>query len=76
MIIKNADKVAKSVELATRTVHLDPGETVALTSDEVMDGNLRDLLQVRALVIVRPVTDEEEQANRAELGVSKGTHSD
>ena len=68
MIIKNADKVAKSVPLATRTLHLEPGETVKLASKEVMDPTLRDLLQVRELAIVRPLTEEEEVAIRDELG--------
>ena len=73
MIIKNADKVAKSVELSTRALHLPPGGTATLTSDEVMDPTLRDLLQVRALAIVRPITQAEEVAIRKELAALQET---
>ena len=76
MIIKNADKVDKTVQLATRTLDLSPGETVALASAEVTDPALRDLLQVRALAIVRPLTDEEEIAIRDELGLPQEALTD
>ena len=62
MIIKNADKFPRTVTLQTRTLRLGPGESVPVTSEEVMDPHLRDLLQTRDLAIVRPITEAEEMA--------------
>ena len=75
MIIKNADKEEKSVPLATRTLHLQPGETAVLASAEVMDPTLRDMLQVRALAIVRPLTEQEEIDIRDKLGFPQETEA-
>ena len=62
MLIKNADPFPRSVALSTRTLILQPGEATPITSEEVMDPTLRDLLQTRDLAIVRPITDAEEAA--------------
>lgn len=67
MIIKNTDTEAMSVELETRVLHLPPGGTHPVTSEEVMDPMLRDLLQTRQLAIVRPITQAEEIEIRREL---------
>ncbi len=67
MIIKNTDTEAMSVELETRILHLPPGGSRPVTSAEVMDPTLRDLLQTRQLAIVRPITQAEEFAIRREL---------
>ncbi len=69
MVIKNADTYTRSVVLQTRTLVLRPGESTPVTSDEVMDPKLRDLLQTRDLAIVRPLSEAEEVAIRKSLGV-------
>ncbi len=70
MVIKNADTFPRSVALKTRTLVLGPGETTPITSEEVMDSTLRDLLQTRELAIVRPITDSEEAAILESLSTS------
>lgn len=60
MVIKNTDTRSVSIDMATRTIVLDPGAEKLITADEVKDSNLRDFLQVRAISIVRPATSEEE----------------
>ena len=61
MIIKNANKKPISVKLGGRVIEIPPGGTAPVTSEEVMDNALRDLLQVRDLAIVRPLTEEEDK---------------
>ncbi|MCY4158900.1 MAG: hypothetical protein OXE92_04155 [Bacteroidetes bacterium] len=68
MIIKNANKKAISVKLQGREIEIPPGGTATVTSQEVMDNALRDLLQVRDLAIVRPLTDKEEKEIQKEFG--------
>ena len=60
MLIKNADPFPRTVALKTRTLVLEPGEAAPITSKEVMDPALRDMLQTRDLAIVRPISEEEE----------------
>lgn len=60
MVIKNTDTRPVSIDMATRTIVLEPGGEKLITADEVKDSNLRDYLQVRAISIVRPATSEEE----------------
>ena len=67
MIIKNTDTEAMSGELEPRVLHLPPGGSGPITSEEVMDPSLRDLLQTRQLAIVRPITPAEEIVVRGEL---------
>lgn len=60
MIIKNTNDRTVEVSLGTRTLVIRPGEEYAITADEVKDPVLRENLQVRAIAIVRPTTDAEE----------------
>lgn len=62
MWIKNSHTKPVDIEMATRTVQLVPGEKLLLSAEEVRDTTLRANLQVRAVSIVRPSTDEEEEA--------------
>lgn len=62
MWIKNSHTKPVEIEMANRTVQLDPGEKLLLSAEEVRDTTLRANLQVRAVSIVRPSTDEEEEA--------------
>ncbi|NND72444.1 MAG: hypothetical protein HKN43_12790 [Rhodothermales bacterium] len=67
MVIKNTDTRPVTIAMTTRTIELPPGGEKPVTADEVKDGTLRDLLQVRAISIVRPTTAEEEEELAAEL---------
>ncbi len=62
MVIKNTKERTIEVTLATRSLVLHPGEEYLITADEVKDPVLREKLQVRAISIVRPTTDDEEDA--------------
>jgi len=68
MIIKNTNKKTISVKLDGRKLDIQPGEQVSVTADEVMDNALRDLLQVRDLAIVRPLTDDENKEVQKKFG--------
>ena len=68
MIIKNTNKRTISVKLDGRKLDIQPGEQVSVTADEVMDNALRDLLQVRDLAIVRPLSDEENKEVQKNFG--------
>lgn len=46
--------------MKSRVLRLSPGDVQIITADEVRDPVLRENLQVRAISIVRPTTDEEE----------------
>lgn len=67
MIVKNTNDRPVEIEMATRRLRVDPGEEKMITSDEVRDTTLRQKLQVRAISIVRPATEEEEAALRDSL---------
>lgn len=67
MIIKNTNDRPVTIELSTRPVVLSPGGEESLTADEVKDPVLREFLQVRAVTIVRPTTDAEEESLRRRL---------
>lgn len=71
MIIKNTNKKAISVKLQGRVIELPPGGAASVTSQEVMDNALRDLLQVRDLAIVRPLTEEEDEEIQKTVGRAK-----
>ncbi len=62
MWIKNSHTKPVEIEMSTRAVQLAPGEKLLLSAEEVRDTTLRANLQVRAISIVRPSTDEEEEA--------------
>jgi len=67
MLIKNTNTRPFTIEMASRTIVLEPGSVEMLTAEEVKDTRLREFLQVRAVSIVRPTTDEEEAALQARL---------
>ncbi len=60
MLIKNISEKPVTIAMKTRTLHIEPGEEVLVSAEEVMDPTLRDYLQVRAVAVVRPATEEEE----------------
>ena len=73
MWIKNTHARPVVIEMKTRTLQLDSGEELLVTAEEVLDSTLRAHLQVRAVSIVRPSKDEEEEALQRELtGTSDG----
>jgi len=59
MLIKNTDDQSVRVSMATRILHIGPGEEALITAEEVRDPVLRESLQQRAIAIVRPATEEE-----------------
>ena len=67
MIIKNTDTRPVEIKMKTRTLVVGPGEEHALTAEEVKDPILRESLQLRAISIVRPTTEAEEEALRQHL---------
>jgi len=67
MLIKNTNERPVEVRMSRRTIRLGPGEEAFVTAEEVKDAVLREKLQVRAVSIVRPSTDEEEDALRQRL---------
>ena len=67
MIIKNTNDRPVEIEMATRVLVIHTGEEKRITADEVRDPKLRENLQVRAVSIVRPSTEEEEAAFILEL---------
>ncbi len=64
MVIKNTNDKPVEIVLASRKIVLYPGDERPITSEEVKDPLLRESLQVRAISIVRPTTDDEEAAVR------------
>ena len=70
MVIKNTNTYVVNLAMETRTIAVAPGASYAVTSEEVLDADLRAKLQVRDLSIVRPTTDEEETELRATLAES------
>ena len=61
MIVKNTNDRPVELRLASRTVVVRPGKEEAVTPEEVRDPVLRSHLQIRAISIVRPTTEPEEQ---------------
>lgn len=59
MLIKNTDDDPVQISMATRIMHLGPGEEKFITAEEVRDPILRESLQLRSVSIVRPATEEE-----------------
>ena len=60
MLIKNTNTYSVEITMKSREIHLGPGDEALLTAEEVLDPELRAKLQIRAVSIVRPATDEEE----------------
>ena len=67
MLIKNTNTRPVDIEMKTRPLRLNPGEEKLITADEVRDTALREKLQVRAISIVRPSTEVEEEALMQEI---------
>lgn len=67
MLIKNNGTETVRVSMASRLLRLDPGDETVITPDEVQDPMLREALQERSISIVRPATEEEEQALQERL---------
>lgn len=67
MFIKNTGDETVQIAMATRIVHLGPGEEKFITAEEVRDPMLRESLQIRAISIVRPATPEETQRLKQQL---------
>ena len=67
MLIKNTDTTSVTIKMSKRTILLGPGEEELLTAEEVLDPDLRVKLQIRAVSIVRPATDEEEGVTDADI---------
>lgn len=61
MLIKNTDERSVEIKMATRTMHLGPGEEKLITAEEVRDSAMRESLQLRSISIVRPATEAEEE---------------
>ena len=68
MLIKNTDDQSVRVSMATRILHIGPGEEALITAEEVRDPVLRESLQQRAIAIVRPATEEESAQLQERLG--------
>jgi len=64
MLIKNTNTYSVEIDMKSRTIRLSPGEHELLSAAEVLDPELRAKLQIRAVSIVRPATDEEEEQAR------------
>lgn len=62
MYIKNVSERPLVIEMESRTLNMKAGDIQMITAKEVRDSVLRDHLQVRTVAIVRPATEEEEQA--------------
>ena len=60
MLIKNTNTYSVEIPMKSREIRLGPGDEALLTAEEVLDSELRAKLQIRAVSIVRPATDEEE----------------
>lgn len=68
MLIKNNGSTPVEVSMASRNLHIDPGEEKFITPDEVQDETLREALQERSISIVRPATPAEDEALQERLG--------
>ena len=71
MLIKNTNTRPVDIEMKTRPLRLNPGQEKLITADEVRDAALREKLQVRAISIVRPSTEVEEDELMKEIEVEK-----
>ena len=67
MLIKNTNLRPVEIQMSSRLIRLTPGEEQFITAEEVRDASLREHLQVRGVSIVRPATEEEEEALKQRL---------
>jgi len=68
MWIKNTGSEEACVSMASREICLQSGEEKLITPEEVRDPTLRRALQERSISIVRPATEEEDEALQERLG--------
>ncbi|MEM6784238.1 MAG: hypothetical protein AAF624_10955 [Bacteroidota bacterium] len=67
MLIKNVSEAPLTIILASRALEMTAGEEILVTASEVRDPVLRDHMQRRTIAIVRPSTDDENDALLARL---------
>lgn len=67
MLIKNSGTRTVRIEMASRSVEMEPSDEVFITPEEVLDPKLREALQIREITIVRPATTEEDVALREQI---------
>lgn len=67
MLIKNTNDRPVDIVMKTRPIRLNPGEEKFITADEVRDNAVREKLQIRAVSIVRPSTEVEEDQLQLEI---------
>jgi hypothetical protein len=72
MLIKNNGDEEVRVSMASRTLHIGPGEETFLTPEEVRDPTLREALQERSISIVRPATEAEDDALQDRIDSDQG----
>jgi hypothetical protein len=75
MIIKNSGTESVTIDMASRSLTIGPGEEKPITPEEVRDPILRESLQVRAISIVRPATEEEDAELKEKLEKSRRSRS-
>ena len=68
MLITNNGSEEVRVSLASRMLRIGPGEEAFITPEEVRDPALRAALQERSIAIVRPATQDEDDALQERLG--------
>ena len=76
MLIKNTNTRPVDIEMKTRPLRLNPGQERFITADEVRDAALREKLQVRAVSIVRPSTEAEEDLLMKEIEEEKAKQAE
>lgn len=67
MLIKNVAERPLTIRLRTRVIKMKAEEELLVTAEEVRDSILRENLQIRTIAIVRPSTEEENDALAQEL---------
>lgn len=67
MLIKNTGSDPVRVSMASRMIHLEPGDERFITPEEVRDPMMREALQQRTIAIVRPATSAEDEALQERL---------
>lgn len=67
MIIKNNGSEEVRVDMKSRVLRLGAGEEQVIAPSEVRDSRLRRALQERSISIVRPATEDEEEALQERL---------
>lgn len=68
MLITNNGTDEVTVSMASRTLTIGAGDEEFITPEEVRDPILREALQERSIAIVRPATQEEDDALQDRIG--------